>query len=169
MLLFRRPAMAVLDQVFKVVDSAEIDSADPTLRRLHRGAADELVLLSAIAPVLSSNVAVPHSEFIYATDASNHQGAITWAQVDPDVSKLLWRSSDKKGENLPLLTRAQVVLKEYDETFEESGYGHYEEKGEMLEEDEAVPRPLGLWYEFIEVCGGAGKVSKQRRCCWSGL
>ena len=160
-LLFRRPAMAVLDQVFKVVDSAEINPANPTLRRLHRGAADELVLLSAIAPVLSSNVAVPHSEFIYATDASNHQGAITWAQVDPDVSKLLWRSSDKKGENLPLLTRAQVVLKEYDETFEESGYGHYEEKGEMLEEDEAVPRPLGLWYEFIEVCGGAGKVSKE--------
>ena len=160
-LLFRRPAMAVLDQVFKVADSSEIDPTNPTLKRLPRSAADELVVLSALAPVLSSNVAAPYSEFVYATDASNQKGAITWTQVDSGLSKLLWRSADKKGENLPLLTKAQVVLKEYDETFEEHGSELLDGGDDAQDEEETIPRPLGLWYEFIEICGGAGKVSKE--------
>ena len=75
-LLFRRPAMAVLDKVFKVVSSASIDQENPRLIKFPKAAADELAVLSALAPVLSSNVAVPFSEWAYATDASNSKGAV---------------------------------------------------------------------------------------------
>ena len=68
-LLFRRPAMAVLNNVFKVVSSASIDQDDPRLVKLPRAAADELAVLSAFAPVIISNVAVPFSDWVYATDA----------------------------------------------------------------------------------------------------
>ena len=44
----------------------------------------------------------------------------------------------------------------HDETFEEFGD---EEAFETFEA--SVPRPLGLWYEFIEVCGGAGVVTEE--------
>lgn len=160
-LLFRRPAMAVLNNVFKVVSSASIDQDDPRLVKLPRAAADELAVLSALAPVISSNVAVPFSDWVYATDASNSKGTVVKTRISEDVSKLLWRSADKKGENLPFLSKAQIVLKEYDAGFEERLESWKEDEVDLGEDDQSPSRPLGLWYEFIEVCGGAGKISRE--------
>lgn len=160
-LLFRRLAMAVLNNVFKVVSSASIDQDDPRLVKLPRAAADELAVLSALAPVISSNVAVPFSDWVYATDASNSKGTVVKTRISEDVSKLLWRSADKKEKNLPLLSKAQIVLKEYDAGFEERLESWKEDEVDLGEDDQSPSRPLGLWYEFVEVCGGAGKISRE--------
>ena len=134
-LLFRRPAMAVLNNVFKVVSSASIQQDDLRLVKLPRSAADELAVLSALAPVISSNVAFPFSEWAYAADASNSKGAVVRAKVSEDISKLLWRSADKKGENVPLLSKAQTVLKEYDARFEERVEVWKEDEIDIVERD----------------------------------
>lgn len=68
---------------------------------------------------------------------------------------------DKKGENLPLLSKAQIILKEYDAGFEERLESWKEDEVDLGEDDQSPSRPLGLWYEFIEVCGGAGKISRE--------
>ena len=160
-LLFRRPMMAVLDEVFRVCSTSMMDPENPSLVRMPRAAAEEFALLACLAPVLTSNVAIPFSKKVYATDASNDKGAIVSSEIDEDISKLLWRSADKKGENLPLLTAAQVVRKSYDASFEE--LLREEEFPQVPFEDDADPepvrRPLALYYDFIEICGGAGKVA----------
>ncbi len=162
-MMFRRPAMAVFDRVFGVVDSLSADPMDPEIKVLPRAAAEELAIVSCLAPVLSSNVAAPFENKVYATDASNSKGAYVSAEIDVELSKLLWRSSDKKGQNLPMLSASQVILKEYDPCFEEEADLQRVAAGleERPEDEVCVHRPLGLWYEFIEVCGGAGKVAKE--------
>ena len=146
----RRPSMAIFDKVFGVVDSLTADPEDPEIKVLSRAAAEELAVASCLAPILSSNVAVPFSTKIFATDASNSKGAYVSAEVEEELSKLLWRSADKKGQNLPLLTPSQSVRREYHWSFEEQGKGH-DLPGEENEDEQKVPRPLGLWYEFVEV------------------
>ena len=151
-MMFRRSSMAIFDKVFGVVDSLTADPEDPEIKVLSRAAAEELAVASCLAPILSSNVAVPFSTKIFATDASNSKGAYVSAEVEEELSKLLWRSADKKGQNLPLLTPSQSVRRE--------GKDH-DLSREENEDEQKVPRPLGLWYEFVEVCGGAGKVTAE--------
>ena len=154
-LLYRRPLMSVLNALYKVIPPAELNTEDPRLWHLSREAAQELLLLACLAPVVSANLAMPFSPKIYATDASLAKGGFCYAWIEEDLAKSLWRSSDKKGTNLPLLRSSAFVLQRHDEMFEEE---------EIEREDdspyEAVSRPLGLWYQFIEVCGGAGVVTK---------
>lgn len=60
---------------------------------------------------------------------------------------------------MPLLSKAQTALKEYDAGFEEKLEAWKEDEIDLGEKEQTPSRPLGLWYEFIEVCGGAGKIS----------
>ena len=83
-------------------------------------------------------------------------GGIAQTTVDRELAKFLWRSSDKKGANVPLLNRAAAVLHSHDENYEQKCYGFPEV--EVMHE--GVPRPIGLRFEFCEVFGGAGVVTK---------
>ena len=154
-LLFRRPLMSVMDSLYKVIPPDQLCTEEPSLWFLSRDAAQELLLLACLAPVMSANLSVPFSNTVYAPDASLAKGGFCIAEVDEVLAKALWRSADKKGANLPLLRSSSLPLLLHDEC--------YEELGEEWAEDGAqgIPRPLGLWYEFIEVCGGAGVVTAE--------
>ena len=92
---------------------------------------------------------------IFATDASNAKGAVASASIDVEVNKLLWRSADIKGSNVPLMSRAQAILHTHDEDYEMPTC-HYPD----AMNDHGVPRPIGLSFDFAEVFGGAGVVTK---------
>ena len=175
-LQLRRPAMAFVNELFKVIPPKELDPLNPRLRSLPRRAAQEMQLLACLAPILGSNLAVPFAEEILATDASLCKGGIVSADVSSEVSAAVWRSAPKKGENVPMASSFHAVLKSHDVLHEEVGKqqradleevfglpsGEPVEDGEgLLGEEEASPqRPIGLYYQFIEVCGGSGVVTK---------
>ena len=162
-LSYRRCCMALLNEVFGVIPAAELNPENPVLWKLPRKAAEEFQLMALLAPVLSSNVAVPFLEEVFATDSSNSMGGITSADVGEEVSKVLWRTAEKKSPNVPMLPKTSVLSYMYDLSYEEEAHGP-----EYVADDEdfglssqgfAVHRPLGLRFQFLEICGGAGKVS----------
>ena len=156
-LAFRKQVMAVLNEAFAVIPPKDLDTENPRLWKLGRGAATELQLLACLAPVLCSNVAAPFLEQAYATDASEAMGGIAVAHVGAELSEILWKTADRKGANVPMLSRLQAVVSQHDNFFEDEADRCFVWK-ETGEED--VTRPIGLRFQFIEVCGGAGRVTK---------
>ena len=172
----RRPAMSFVNELFKVIPPRELDPLNPKLRRLSRKAAQEMQVLACLAPILGSNLAVPFAEEIFATDASMGKGGVVSAEVSSEVSAAVWRTAPKKGENVPMASSFHAVLKSHDALHEEVARpfavdleevfglpsGEPVEDGESLtyEEKVAPQRPIGLFYQFIEVCGGSGVVTK---------
>ena len=78
------------------------------------------------------------------------------ASVSPGVSSFLWRDADKKGCNARLESRIGAFLSKYDPMHESEATVFHEEEDAG---NEAVPRPLGLRFDFIEICGGSGVVT----------
>ena len=170
MLLFRRPAMSTLQEVFRVIPPAELNTLEPKLWRLSRAAASEIAVVAALAPVLATNLAAPVLPKIFATDASMQKGGITEAEITEELAKMLWRDADRRGANVPLLSRAGAVLKAYDPLHEETGDAVFSRDDDaavpfdddgILHGEGSVARPIGLNYDFIEVCGGSGVVTKR--------
>ena len=175
--LLRRQAMSVMNEVFKVIPPAVLSPEDPHLRFLPRSAAEELQLLASLALVLSSNLAVPFDEEIYATDASNERGGICSARVSAEASAVLWRTAERRREPVPMQSQAQVILSSYDSMFEslpqmkssldgiDELCGLSEEEGEgglgFSGERQFCQRPIGMRFQFIELCGGAGGVTRE--------
>ena len=56
---------------------------------------------------------------MFATDASLAMGGITVADCHRDSVAAGWRSADKKGKNLPLLTTSKAILASHDLLFED--------------------------------------------------
>lgn len=77
-----------------------------------------------------------------------------------EVVKALWRGADRKGCSVPMTSSASDLLEEYDEMFEtlpaQSGFS-FDSRQAVAEAE----RPIGLRFEFIEVCGGSGVVTKE--------
>ena len=120
MLIYRRPLMAILSQAFRVYRADQLDPFRPKVLPLSRQVADELVLCAALAPLAASDLAVPWDSTVYATDSSDSRAAIVRADVPPFLSRLPWRSADRKGAPTRLLSRAQACLKKADFFFEEA-------------------------------------------------
>ena len=91
MLLFRRPAMSALQEVFHVIPSFELNIQEPKLWKLNRSAASELAVVAASAPVLASNLAAPTLPKIFAADASLQKGGTTEADISSDFGGMLVR------------------------------------------------------------------------------
>ena len=164
-LMFRRQMMSILGEVFHVIAPQKLDTKNPSLHPLPRAAAQELAIFSALAPIAVTNLATPVDSRLFATDASSCMGGIACAEVDEELAKLLWRSSDLKGANVPLLSANEAVLAEHDLQYEPTGQGPFAPCAFGPEADEegqepCIPRPIGLMYEFLEVCGGAGVVTR---------
>lgn len=149
-LMYRRCLCAVVDGLFALGTRA-LDFSPDTVMPLSRSTCRELVLLSVLAPVMCSNVAVNYHDEIYATDASLRKGAIVKAPVEDEVCERLWLDSDKKGAYVQLEHGFPEILKHV---------------GECDVEDEPVPevvRPKAsplLYFDFVEICRGVGSVSK---------
>ena len=72
---------------------------------------DELVSLAALVALIASNVAVPYSPVVYASDASNTAGAFVKTKPAKDVVRPLWLGSDKKGKYTMLDNPYASILK----------------------------------------------------------
>ena len=158
-LMYRRPLFSIVSELFKTIPAAELDTESPRTWPLSRKAAEELLLLAVMAPVMSSNLAVPFDNEVLATDASMSMGGICSCVVPRELSMMMWRSADAKGENVPLMRSAEALLHYYDIDFEESGEGDFVEDHGEDEPDVHCSRPIGQKFEFMEICGGAGAVT----------
>ena len=159
-LMMRRQIFAVLNESFKVIPQDLLDTENPSLWPLPRAAAEEFLLLACLAPVAASNLAVPFSEVLYATDASNEKGGIAEASCDEEVVRALWLAADRKGSSVPIDAGFKEVLSQYDPLHEILPSQNDGTAGGLKTVGE-VDRPIGLHFEFIEICGGSGVVTKE--------
>ena len=179
--LMRRPLLACMNEVFKVIPSVELAPGNPILWPLSRRAGDELVVMSCLLPIAVSNLAATMSREVFATDASLAKGAIVSTEVKREAAEALWRSSDKKVKSVPMMRSSEAVLAWADPMVEPLGEFREEPVHESFlpstnpswldflgEEEnndnadvEQVPRPIGLWFQFLEICGGAGVVTRE--------
>ena len=148
--LMRRQVMAVMSEVFHVIPNEELDTERPLMRRLSRGAAEEFQLLAALASVMVSNLALPFEDRIFATDASLGKGGITVAHCHMNTVAAGWRSADKKGKNLPLLSLPKAILASHDMFFEDEEDPGDREGADFMDQ-EGCPRPLGLRFQLFVV------------------
>eukprot|EP00434_Breviolum_minutum_P029037 symbB.v1.2.025685.t1/scaffold2428.1/size79313/2 len=158
-LMMRRQLFAIMNESFRVVPQDELDTENPVLRPLSRKAAEELLLLACLAPVAGSNLAVPFSDRLFATDASSGKGGIAEAECSHEISKALWLAADRKGSSVPLGSGLSEVLEEYDPLHEVLPTQPKDDA--VLRKVGEVDRPLGLRFDFIEICGGSGVVTKE--------
>ena len=151
-LLYRRPMMQLLQHSFGLVDSTQIGSSSAKLVGLPRRVANELVLLSVLCPLIASDITVPHSSTIFATDASNDRGAVVEAEVSQDVQEALHRTCKSKGGYTKLASPEESMLQRIGIL----------EGGEEDEEElhQKVHRPLAFRFVFIEVFAGSAKITK---------
>ena len=150
MLGYRRPMMSILDRCFRLVDSENFDANRPKLVPLSRQVANELVLLSVLAPLMMTDLSADFEEEVYATDASMKMGAVCSAVVGKEVVGILWKSCKSKGAYTRLLSPPEVLMRRL-EIFEE-----HSSQGTLV----GPRRPLAFTFDFIEVYAGSAKVTK---------
>ena len=149
-LMYRRPLMSVLDRVHRFADMSLVDQSRPRILELPRLVAQELVFLSIIAPLISSDLSPRLLPEVFATDSSDHKGAIVVTEVDQDLARSLYRTGRKKGGYCRMLSREKALLSQIDFDWEPEE-----------EAAKASPsKPIAMRYHFVEVCGGAGKIAK---------
>ena len=151
---FRRPMMAIMQDCFRVVDMETFDRDKPKLVKLTRRVAGELVLLSVLAPLAMSDIAVPFSDEIYCADASISHGAILKAKLKPEIAEVLWKTTKSKGAYSRLLTPLEATLRHLGELEE------VPQQRRSQEASQTVERPLAFHYDFIETFAGAAKITR---------
>eukprot|EP00435_Cladocopium_sp_Y103_P053797 s2167_g17.t1 len=148
-LLYRRCLNSVVDDLYAVGAGAEAD--DGLVMPLSRKVARELVLLSVVAPLASSNAAVDYLDCLFSSDASLSKGAVVSADLDPRTIEDLWLDSDKKGSYALLDNGFREALKHL---------GVFD--GEEVMPDPPIVRPKAsplLYFDFVEICRGVGAVT----------
>ena len=153
-LLYRRQFMSVLDKAFSFVNASEIDRGLPRVVPLTRAVAQEIVLLSVLCPLFATDLGATLITKLYASDASDRKGAYVSRDMPEHVARAMWRSGRKKGGYVRMLNRSEALIRKLDPDFEELSW---EVSGEV---SQRVERPRAHRYHFIELCGGAGKVTK---------
>ena len=154
-LLYRRPMMSILDKVFGFVDATGVEQEAPKVLPLRRDVAQELTMLAVLSPFMATDLTATMSSTIFATDSSDGKGAIVQAEVPRPLACALWRTGRKKGGFVRMMSKTEALLKKIDPDWD-----HFDEKDSSMQVSESVSKPLALRFHFIEVCGGAGKVSK---------
>ena len=148
-LLYRRCLSSVVEKFFAVAAEGE-RREKPTIMGLPRKVAEELVSLSVLAPIMTTDLAAPILQEVFATDASMSRGAVVSTEVPQDVAKVLWLGGDKRGRYTLLDNPFRAALKHL---------------GEETEEDDlsaalGPSKPLLLRFDFVEIFGGSGRVSE---------
>ena len=155
-LLFRRCLASVVDAFFALGACGE-KSSENVIFPLSRSVAEELQLLAISSPWMTTNVAVGFSRTVYASDASLAAGAYVSCEVGDQLSRTLWLSSDRKGyytrlDGLARSMLASVGEEPFDDVYEEV---------EELSQTETPFKPPLFYYDFVEICGGSGVLSKE--------
>lgn len=155
-LMFRRPLMSILFHSHKLFDASCLDSAHPRVLDLPRLVAQELLLLSLLAPFMCSDISVPLGSKVFCTDSSDSKGAFVSTPVKEDVARFFWRTGSKKGGYSRLVSKHEALLRRLslDPEPEELEAGGQSSFGSPKKS------PL-LRFDFVEICGGAAKVSRE--------
>eukprot|EP00435_Cladocopium_sp_Y103_P055331 s818_g18.t1 len=149
LLMYRCCLCAVVDGLFAFGTHA--NDLDPcTVLPLPRKLCRELVLLSSLAPIMCSNVAVDYLARIFASDASLAKGAYVSADIGPEICEEVWLDSDKRGGYVTLDGGFKEILWHLGEKASE------DLPGPGLVRPKASPL---LYFDFVEICGGVGAVS----------
>eukprot|EP00434_Breviolum_minutum_P038829 symbB.v1.2.034454.t5/scaffold4448.1/size41344/4 len=150
---FRRPMYSLFQKAYGLVDTLAFDPNHPKLVPLPRNVARELVLAAILHPLMVTDIGALYHDRIYATDASQHKGAICSMPVSREYAEIIWKTSRSKGSYTRLQTPAEALLKRLgidDECDLPDGF-----------RDEPSPnRPLAYRFDFVEVYAGAAKVTK---------
>ena len=149
-LMYRRCLSCIVEDLFAFGTAAE-ESVVEEIIPLPRKIARELVLLSALSPVIVSNVAVRYLGTAFATDASMRKGAVVKAPISPELEEEIWLDTDKKGHHVLLDNGFRQYLRHLGEE------PVFEEKAEVVVQPKASPL---LYFDFVEICGGVGAVTK---------
>ena len=147
---YRRPMMSIVDKCFKLVDNEKFDANNPKVVPLPRSVANELVLLSVLAPLMMTDLSADFEDEVYATDASMKRGAVCSAVVGKQVAGTLWRSCKSRGAYTRLLTPPETLMRRLEIFEEHTVQSHFE----------APSRPLAFTFDFLEVFAGSSKVTK---------
>ena len=154
-MMYRRQLTCIFDHAYKCFNLSLVDKDKPRLKPLPRPVAQELCIAAVLAPLMASNLAARTLPKAFATDASDKSGAYVEADIDIDLAKTLLRTGARKGGYHRMMNREEALKKKLDEFYEDE-----------IEEDRQgwckshPSKPLALHYHFIEVCGGAGKITK---------
>ena len=163
LLLYRRCLSCVVDGFFSIAPSFDRRQEENYVVPLRRSIAQELAMLAVSVPLMVSDISAEADRSIFATDASLAKGAIVERAVSTEESQALWLGGDKKGGYSKLLNPFRAALRQVgrDEDSSET-----ESEKEVVEEDMGPLRkqPL-LKYDFVEVCGGVGRVSEAMSEC----
>ena len=154
-MMYRRQLMCIFDQSYKCFDLSSVEKDSPRLQHLPRAVAQELCLTAILAPLMITDLAAQTLPRIFATDASDKKGAIVETEVDKDLAHVLHRTGVKKGGYHRLQTREEALRSKFDDA--------YEEEVDIGQDEHCKShpsKPLALRYHFIEICGGAGKITK---------
>ena len=151
-LQYRKCWSSLIDSLFAFASRAD-DLNQKVVLCLERSIAQELALVSAVAPLIFSNIAVDYLAQVFATDASLEKGAIVSAPIALDLCERLWLTGDKKGAYTHLDNGFRAVLRHLGE----------------VDDDLDAPNPKAcevspkkpplMYFDFVEICGGAGKVA----------
>ena len=148
-LMFRRPMTCILHRLFGLGarDTGEGNNVVP----LSRAVADELVVASVFSILCFTDISVRYDPKIYATDASLSCGAITSTVVSDEITRALWLAGDKKGAYSKLDNDAHAILR---------ALGEADDQDPSTTAIASVPRSIDFAFDFVEICGGSGGVSK---------
>lgn len=152
-LQYRKCWSSLVDSLFGLVARGE-ESGDNNIRCLPRKVAQELSTMAAAAPLMFTNIAVDYLDRIFATDASVQKGAVVSAAIDPALTEKIWLGSDKKGAYTHLSNGFHALLRQIGEVDDDCDVPGPTETYVSPE------KPLLLYFDFVEICGGAGKVSE---------
>jgi len=150
-LQFRKLWSSLVDEAF--VFSAQCQAAPTQVHQLTRKIAQEICMLAAVAPLVMTNIAVDYLGEVFATDASSDKGAIIQAPIPRTTETILWLDSDQKPGYVPLDNPFRALLR---------GLGEFDGEESLPPETCEVEGPFKaplMYYDFVEICGGAGKIT----------
>lgn len=151
-LMYRRSLTCILSDLFGL--GVVGGQSEKEILTLPRRVCNELVVASALSFVATSNVAASYDKRVYATDASLRKGAVVSSPQPPEIVKTLWLGGDKKGAYTQLDSGFRSALKTH-------GFGSDDVEDLQEECDRPIPtKGLDFSFDFVEVCGGQGSVSK---------
>ena len=158
-LMYRRPMMSILRHSYKCFAMSDVDQDQPKVFPLERAVAEELLILAILSPLISSNLAATFEPKIYASDSSDKIGAYVSRPADVNIVRAMWRTSRRKTGYVRMLSREEALIRKLDTSKQEHQFALFDDEAtaSMPEDPE---RPIALMFHFVEVCGGAGKISK---------
>ena len=149
---FRRPMYSLFQKAYGLVDTLAFDPNRPKLVPLPRLVAQELVLAAILHPLMMTDIGSIYHDQIFATDASQHKGAVCSMPISPELSEIVWKTSRSKGSYTRLQTPAEIQLRRL-------GIAEESDLSGSFSDDPSPPRPLAYRFDFIEVYAGAAKIS----------